>query len=396
MKKMAIFMVALHLAFVTSVNADVVGLWHLDGNADDSSGYDNHGIEEGGATYVGGVFDQALNFDGEDDYVEVGNDASLDMTNAYTIETWVNLTDVPSNKYRPILFRGTTNSNDIEVYVQANSKDLIVAHNRGNGGTFDYVGFTDPPIGTWFHLAVTFNGSDVQTYYNGASAGVAQKNTIMNTPLATGSGWWMGKVDHTAFGTLGTGNIQLFKGNMDEVRIWDKALSDSEIAASASLVDVEITKSLINIDPSLGFNDDGYPIVPMATPVSCAMDVTVSNGSLLDLWNVLVRDRMGAEWGLNSIYPENDPSILIDTKGKSEKVFIDWMIAGLLTTDDSVRIDIVATTDLNPGNHQEYTSPGIYIVNSASLGFCVTIADEEICLMKSTAQILVEAVGIEE
>jgi len=238
MKMIAIIVMALVMLLAASVQADFVGLWHFDGNATDSSGYGNDGTVYGDADYGPGMFGQALTFDGDDDYVEVGHDDSIDVTSAYTFGAWVNLTDVPDNIYRPILVRGTTNYNDIEVYVQANTKDLIVFHNRSDyssptypGPNWDYVGFSDPPLGTLFHLAVTFDGTDVRAYYDGVPVGVVRYTTAMTAPLATGNGWWIGKLDHNAFGTLGTGNTHLFKGTIDEVRIYDNALSEDEIMA---------------------------------------------------------------------------------------------------------------------------------------------------------------------
>jgi len=210
----------------------LVGLWHLDSDALESSGTTppNNGTVYGGAGYSPSPMGQALSFDGIGNYVEVAQADSLDMTGAYTIEAWVNVTDVPENIYRPILFRGATDANDIEVYVQAVSNDLIVAHNRGNGGTFDYVGFDDPPIGQWFHLAVTFDGTDVQAYYGGTPASVSKETTAMTAPLDTDKAWWIGKVDHTAFGTLVGGNdINLFKGLIDEIRIWNVVLSQGQL-----------------------------------------------------------------------------------------------------------------------------------------------------------------------
>ena len=214
----------------------LVGLWHLDGDANDSSGNGNDGTVYGNAGYVSGKFGDALSFDGVDDYVEVAHADSLDMTSAYTLEAWVDVTDVPSNIYRPIFFRGTTGANDIEVYVQARTNDLIVAHNRAPWGSgypgpnFDFVGFADPPTGTLFHLCVTFDGTNVQAYYNGIAQTVTQNTIAMVAPLDTDKGWWIGKVDHNAFGTFSGGSpINLFKGTIDEVRIWNVAMTPGPV-----------------------------------------------------------------------------------------------------------------------------------------------------------------------
>lgn len=214
-------------------HSPLVARFHLNEDATDSSGHGNDGTISG-AEFVRGRFGRALEFDGAGDYVEINHADSLDVTSPYTIEAWVYANDELVNKYRPIVFRGAVNANDIEVYIQANSKDLIVAHNRGNGGNFDYVGFQDPPLGQWFHLAITFDGTYVQAYYTGSLATVVQQNTAVNSPLDTNNGWWIGKVHHTAFGTLPGGTPDnYFKGKLDEVRVWSCELTAEEIAQHA-------------------------------------------------------------------------------------------------------------------------------------------------------------------
>ncbi|HBV01452.1 MAG TPA: hypothetical protein DEF00_03620 [Candidatus Taylorbacteria bacterium] len=210
--------------------AGVAGYWAFDDGADptaDVSGHGNNGDVNGGAAFTGaGIAPTpgnafALTFDGVDDFVEIAHDSNLDMTAAYSISLWANVTDIAT--YRPILFRGTTNADDIEVYVQSVSGDLIVAHNRGNGGTFDFVGFDNPPAGL-FQLVVTYDGTDVKAYYNGVAAAVVQETTTVAAPLDTDKGWWIGKVDHSEFG-----GTFLFKGLLDEVEIYSRVLTASEI-----------------------------------------------------------------------------------------------------------------------------------------------------------------------
>src|SRR3989344_8569011 len=116
----------------------VAGYWALNegsgATALDSSAHINNGAISGSAVHTasgiaptpGNTF--ALTFDGVDDFVAVAHSSDLDMT-TYSASAWVNVTDIAT--YRPIAFRGATNANDIEVYVQSGSGDLIVAHNRG-------------------------------------------------------------------------------------------------------------------------------------------------------------------------------------------------------------------------------------------------------------------------
>src|SRR3989344_4930014 len=218
---LAISMFAYYSPVLAAHNADgLAGYWNFDegsGTTAADSAHTNDGTIIGTAAYetipaltapVPGN-DSALIFDGDGDYVEITNDPELDMTSAYSISTWVNVTDVPAGTYRPIAFRGATNSNDIEVYVQWGSGDLIVAHNRGNGGGFDFVGFANPPAGSLFHLVVTYGSGIVQAYYDGVPAAVVQQTTAVTAPLDTDRGWWIGKVDHSAFG-----GPHLFKGTL--------------------------------------------------------------------------------------------------------------------------------------------------------------------------------------
>lgn len=80
-------------------STSLVGLWHFDGDALDSSGNDNDGDVYGATAGVPGKFGNALSFDGVNDYVDCGNDASLDITTAITIEAWVYPKSAGLNNY---------------------------------------------------------------------------------------------------------------------------------------------------------------------------------------------------------------------------------------------------------------------------------------------------------
>ena len=88
MKKITIFMTAMLMVSAASVQADIVGLWHLDGDTTDSSGYGNDGTIFGDSCFVDGMFDQALRFDGDEDYVLLNNSNIILNTGTFTIEAW--------------------------------------------------------------------------------------------------------------------------------------------------------------------------------------------------------------------------------------------------------------------------------------------------------------------
>jgi len=84
-----------------AIGVDMVGRWNFEkiegGKVIDTSGYGNDGVVHG-ATLVPGLeqLGNALSFDGVDDYVDCGNDASLNVTNAITIEAWIRPDSLPA------------------------------------------------------------------------------------------------------------------------------------------------------------------------------------------------------------------------------------------------------------------------------------------------------------
>ncbi|MHC4171707.1 MAG: hypothetical protein ACYST5_02050 [Planctomycetota bacterium] len=90
MKKIAIFVMALLMLLATSVQADLVGLWHLDGDALDSSGNAHHGTLIGDPQWTQGLdgLGWALEFDG-DDYMDCGNSQLFDMPEQITLAAWI-------------------------------------------------------------------------------------------------------------------------------------------------------------------------------------------------------------------------------------------------------------------------------------------------------------------
>ena len=200
-----------------------VSWWPGDGDALDIQGA-NDGTLSGGTGFAPGRVGQAFSFDGVDDFISISGGANLSVT-SYTLEAWV-LSTRSTPTHRVIAIRGAGQADDIEVYIQANSNDLIVVHNRGNGGTVDFVGFADPPLASYFHLAVTYDAAsrEVHAYYHAVEAAVVQQtSTNFEPPLVTGLLWQIGRTEHTAFGS------GRFSGQLDEIAIYDRALTLPEI-----------------------------------------------------------------------------------------------------------------------------------------------------------------------
>lgn len=72
----------------TELPGGVVAWWQAEDNGDDGAGA-NHGSEVNGAAYATGVVGLAFSLDGLDDYIEVPDSPSLDLTDSITVETWI-------------------------------------------------------------------------------------------------------------------------------------------------------------------------------------------------------------------------------------------------------------------------------------------------------------------
>ncbi|MBU0477067.1 LamG domain-containing protein [bacterium] len=173
-------------------------------------------------TWVDGVFGKALDFNGIDNYVDCESGSSLDFgTGDFTVEAWVYQNEL--NSYQSIFHNGQS----------AFSQDLwISAHNGALYVRLDNVTEINSgniPASEWVHIAVTRDGTDVDGYING---------------IFTASGTSSVDVgDSNGNTVIGKDNqeYRYFDGAIDEVKIYDHALSADEIAAHA---DTSIIQSL--------------------------------------------------------------------------------------------------------------------------------------------------------
>lgn len=179
----------------------------------------------------------ALAFDGVDDHVTMGNAATLGLT-AFTVEAWVRRdgsgdemgTGVGGLQLVPIAGKGR-GENDDTIYncnyafgfrgnvLGADFEDAV------DGGNHPVVGTTVVPWGEWHHVAVTYDGATWGLYVDGE---LDEQLTVNAEPRAD-------SVQHFGIGTAmdSTGApAGFFDGAIDEVRVWDHARTETEIAGA--------------------------------------------------------------------------------------------------------------------------------------------------------------------
>jgi hypothetical protein len=196
-----------------------VGAWSFDETSGttvvDASGKGNHGTLSG-ATRATGRSGRALTFDGINDLVTVADSSSLDLTTGSTVEAWVKPSALGS-MWRTVLIKEQPAQLSYALYA-GNGNGRPSGH-VFNGRDSDAVGSSGLPLNAWTHLATTWDGQTVRLYVNGAQVAqraVSGRITTSGSPLRIGGNkvW-----------------DEWFKGQIDDVRVYNRALTAAQIGA---------------------------------------------------------------------------------------------------------------------------------------------------------------------
>jgi len=206
---------------VSKQDSSLVGYWKFDEGtgttAADSSGKGNDGTLVNGPTWIAdGKYGGALKFDGVNDYVYVRDSDTLDVTNNFTIEHWfrpnssINQWDTVTKSV------GGGNYESFRIN-PANQSQLCFQWS--NTSQRNFTCFTVNFVtGAWHHIAVTFVNGNVSLYFNGT---YVDSQTVPFTSIYASTGYLF----------IGTrnGGYNWVNGTIDEVRIYNRALSADEI-----------------------------------------------------------------------------------------------------------------------------------------------------------------------
>ena len=200
-------------------DSNYMGVWHLEETVSDEgsaagvhidSAGTNHGDQSGNVETMAKI-SNGQDFDGVNDYVDVGTGTSLDLSSAITVEAWVKIdTDIAGRiaakhaggDFGWLLTRGSANDN-IEW-------DLSTDGTNWNGGFTSSNTFL---INTWYHIVATHDGSTMRVYINGTedTGGSFPASVSGNINVSAAST----QIGRDAF----QGDSFVFDGLLDEVRI---------------------------------------------------------------------------------------------------------------------------------------------------------------------------------
>jgi hypothetical protein len=224
-------------------DAGLVGYWCFDegsGNiAYDYSGNGNHGTISGYATWVQGYAGKALSFDpsdGSDEYVDCGNGPRLNEDGPYTVAAWFLANEVIPNEvipYNNYTVCGKYSFGAEKFYLSICGGLGMIQVNDGEGGEFgDWKPITtSTPIqaGRWYHLVGVCSPPALKIYLNGSLENIRSDIGVVNNPIG-----------NLFIGQHSPWYPRRFNGIIDEVRIYDRALNDTEIKILYSLIKTTI------------------------------------------------------------------------------------------------------------------------------------------------------------
>jgi hypothetical protein len=157
----------------------------------------------------------ALQFDGTDDYVEIPDDASLQLSSQLTLEAWINFESGGTGQ--PRLISKGPDGQGFELLTEGigSSRNIVLRIAPGWVGSN-----TQLSAGEWYHVAATYDGSQIVLYVNGEE------------DISEGHSGPLNVSPHNLFiGQRSEGSYDRYKGSMDEVRIWNVARTRDQIRA---------------------------------------------------------------------------------------------------------------------------------------------------------------------
>jgi len=192
----------------------LVGWWKLDENtgltANDSSVNDNHGTLNNmlGDEWTDGAIDGALEFDGINDYVDCGNDG-LNITDEITLSAWVwHDAFIPDQAERYVTVRS-------EIAVIRKTSDGRLHFYIKTDGTLRHLWSDVLTERQWHHVAGTWDGITQRLYFEGAEIDSQVPGGVL---------------DGTVSGVDLSSSTESLNGVLDDIRIYNRALSVEEVA----------------------------------------------------------------------------------------------------------------------------------------------------------------------
>ena len=219
--------------------------------AADASGHGLTGTLIGGPGWSTGEYGSAVNLDGVDDRVDLGNPAALQFTGSMTLSAWINAAAFPGDDGAIVSKRGG-DGYQLDTTVDKGPRTIGFKLTSGSGADMFRYGATALLSGRWYHVAGVYDAATaaMDVYLNGQLDNGALLGTVAASQRNSAEKVLVGQRANGGFG---------FIGRIDEVRIYGRALTQAEIQA-------DMNTPLGSPPPS----DHTPPTVAIASPATNA------------------------------------------------------------------------------------------------------------------------------
>jgi len=207
----------------TSLNDGLVAHYEFEGNAKDSSGNGNDGVEYGGVGYIDGVIGKAGSFDGIDDYIRIPNSEDITFLNDedFTINVWVKPDEIQlDTKY--------SDNSVVEKWSGGEGYPYVIRYYNTNnhigGAQYNYQTKFNPSIGSSLSNFASFSNVILRKKLNRLSMFIdgeliSERDSKIGI-IKSNSDLYISVRGHVT---------NVFKGEVDDLRIYNRALSENEI-----------------------------------------------------------------------------------------------------------------------------------------------------------------------
>jgi hypothetical protein len=205
----------------------LVASYALDGDANDSSGNEHNGTAVGEPAFVEGQVGMALDFDGTDDVVELGK---FDVVGGITLAAWIKADDFEINDARIITKANEWSGDSHWWMVSTISETSLRFRLKTDEGPTTATLVSDPVLeaGVFAHVAATWDGSTMRLYKDGVEVASQEKGgtaVAVDPDISVA----IGSQPSDAFASDPSHVAKFFDGLIDDVRIYDRALSEGEL-----------------------------------------------------------------------------------------------------------------------------------------------------------------------
>jgi hypothetical protein len=313
----------------TSLQNGLVGYWPFCGNANDESGNGNDGTVNGATLTEDrfGVANAAYDFDGVDDFIEVIDNLSLRPSNSLSISCWILINSSEVDPFEGLVHKQHSTAQNYSSYglitgnsgLDSSGYPGMVIRTTTN---YDWTGHGGAGIlDNWINIVGAWDGSVMKFYYNGQLFKIKSRtgNIVYNN-------------ESLFFGRRrnGIGNNTFLSGSLDDIGIWNRALTPEEVqqlytlnactftiydttnvtiydtvSVSVSTTDTLIINTLITaVEPA---QENTFLVYP--NPASTQITINNGNVAILGGYTMRISNSLGQD-----VYNQNitQPQVTLD------------------------------------------------------------------------------------